>query len=345
MGTARGGRGIPRREFLSRIGAAGAGAAAAHVLPRRAGAADAGPVNWLGWTSYAVPEVMDSFKKTTGISVNLVPFNDNTEAFAKLKLGGGSQYDLVQADAFWPVKYYQEKLTDVIDLDAIPSAKTLFPEFRNFTPWKAEGGLIAYPNTWAPFAMIYSKKHFSSAPTSWEILWDPKYKGRVSVRGGATYVLPLCGLMLGYQPFDMTKDQVQKAKDLAVKLKKNLKQFSAVSGETVRVLTDESVWIGFESAPGVAWRVKAAGGPAMGWTIPKEGTFGWVDGDMLAKGAAHKDAALKWISHRLSPENEANLISKTFFGPTSLAAVEILKKTGHGEVVAALNMDKPDAAL
>jgi putative spermidine/putrescine transport system substrate-binding protein/spermidine/putrescine transport system substrate-binding protein len=340
---------MPRREFLTRAGVAGVGLAAAEMsgLGRhRAQAADP-QVNWLGWTSYAIPEVMESFKKKSGTAVNLIPFNDNTEAYAKLKIGGGGQYDVIQADAFWPVKYYEDKLVQVIDMSALESAKTLFPEFRQFPAWKAGNGLMAYPNAWAPFCLVYNKKHFSSAPTSWEVFWDPKYKGRVAVRGGSTHVLPFCALMLGYEPFDMTKAQLDKAKDLAIKLKKNVKQFSAVSGESVRVLADESVWAVFESAPGVGRRARAAGGPPMGWTIPKEGTIGWVDCDMVATGATHKDAALKWIDYRSTPENHALLISKVFFGPTNKAAVDLLKKMGGAvaEAVQELGMDKPEAAL
>lgn len=340
---------MTRRGFLTRVGVFGAGLAAASrlpgLLPDLASAAEVGPVNWLGWSSYAIPEVMDGFKKTTGSAVNFIPFNDNSEAFTKLKIGGGDQYDLIMADAFWPVKYYEEKLTQVIDVNSIDSAKTLFPEFRNFPIWKAEGGFIAYPNAWAPFCLIYNKKYFSSPPTSWEILWDPKYKNRVSVRGGATYVLPLCALMLGYEPFDMTPPQIAQAKDLAIKLKRNIKTFPSISGETTRLLADETVWAGYDSQPGIVWRVKMAGGPPMGWTIPKEGTHGWVDGDMLAKGAAHKDAALKWINYRQNPENHALMISKAFSGPTNRAAIAILKKMGLGEAVEALGYENPEPVL
>lgn len=337
-----------RRRFLRGLGGAAALGATLPIMgPLGARQAMAGPgtVNWLAWSSYALPEQIKSFADTTDFNVNFIPFNENSEAFTRIKAGGGSQIDLVMGDGFWPTKYYEDGLTQAVDLNKVSSSGGLFPAFRDLKMWQADGGLHAYPNAWAPFVLIYNKKHFSSPPTSWDVLLDPALKGRVSMRGGVTYALGIAGVMLGFEPFDMTPEQLVQARDLLIKLKGNLKQFSPSANDTVRMLTDESVWIACESAPGQAWRVKEAGGPDVDWVVPDEGTIGWVDGDVLTKSAPNPQGAYEWISHRGNPENHAQLISKVFYGPTNKDCIPILRKMGLSEVVDLLRFDNPEEAV
>ena len=330
--------GVSRREFLAGTAAAGLGLAGAAAWSRRPAEAQAlaGPVNWLVWTTYVLPDVTKSFKDQFGATVNVVPFSDNPEAFTKVKLGGGKQYDIAQADAFWPVTYYESKLIEPIDFEQMSSAKSLFPEFRNFKAWQTKDGMLMYPNCWSPNVLIYNKKYVKAEPTSYEVLFDPKYKGRVAASKGFNYGGYFLPLLLGYDPFGMDKKQLEDVKKLALsKYKPNLRQFVSTSAEMVKLFVDETIWIAVQSTPARTFWIKSEGGPDVGWTIPKEGTTGWIDGDMLVAGAEHKAAALRYINHRATPEHMLKLVQKVKYPPTNRETVELLKKQGQEELVRA----------
>jgi len=78
---------------------------------------------------------------------------------------------------------------------------------------------------------------------------------------------------------------------------------------------------------------------------PKEGYYGWIDGDMLVKGAANKDAALKWINHIHTPEYVATNFRRLQRGCANRAGVEKLLAEGFGEKVTANVMDQPELAF
>ena len=337
-----------RRDFLKQAAwAAGAGlsATALGTWPTRAAAA--GTVNWLAWGGHVEPEGLKSFFDTSGIRVNHIGMSGNAETFAKLKLSGTAQYDLFEADGLWPVRYQQEGMIEPIDLESIPNvAKNLHPEFKRIPALQAGGGkMLIVPWGWNPTVLIYNKAKVTSPPASYEVLLDPKYKGRVGFSDQHEFMWPVAAFLLGYQePFKMNKAQLDKAKDILIKIKRNAPTISKGWNEQLRLYVEETVWIGL-SSPGRAMTIQAASGPTMGWERPKEGYFGWIDGDMLVKGSPNRDAALAWINHIHSPEYVAMNFKRLQRGAANRGGVELMKQQGLTDMVKANLMDQPDVAL
>jgi len=337
-----------RRDFLKQAAwaaGAGLGATALGSWPRRATAA--GTVNWLAWGGHVEPEGLKSFFDSSGIRVNHIGMSGNAETFAKLKLSGTAQYDLFEADGLWPVRYQQEGMIEPIDLESIPNvAKNLHPEFKRIPALQASGGkMLIVPWGWNPTVLIYNKSKVTSPPASYEVLLDPKYKGRVGFSDQHEFMWPVAAFLLGYQePFKMNKAQLDKAKDILIKIKRNAPTISKGWNEQLRLYVEETVWIGL-SSPGRAMTIQAASGPTMGWERPKEGYFGWIDGDMLVKGSPNRDAALAWINHIHSPEYVAMNFKRLQRGAANRGGVELMKQQGLTDMVKANLMDQPDVAL
>jgi len=93
----------------------------------------------------------------------------------------------------------------------------------------------------------------------------------------------------------------------------------------------------------VCYRIKDAGGADFGFVFPKEGTTGWVDGNMLVKGAAHREAAIQWINAFGSPESQAALAMKSKYPVNSEQAIKLLEQKGQGALVNAVGMKNWDA--
>ncbi len=152
-------------------------------------------------------------------------------------------------------------------------------------------------------------------------------------------------MLLGIEnPFKMNKEQLNRAKDVLIRIKRNAPTITKGWNEQLRLYVEETVWIGM-SSPGRALTIQTSGGPPMGTETPKEGYYGWIDGDILVKGAANKEAALKWIDHIHTPEYVARNFKRLQRGTANRAGAELLKSQGDGELVSANLMDQPGVAL
>jgi spermidine/putrescine-binding protein len=334
-----------RRAFLKNSAIAGLGAAGLTAGPPNALAA--GTVNWLAWGGHVEPQGIKSFFDGSGIRVNHIGMSGNAETFAKLKLSGAAQYDIFEADGLWPVRYMQEGLIEPVDLDSIPNvAKYLHPEFKKIPGLQAAGGKsLIVPWGWNPTMLIYNKNKISTPPTSYEALLDPKYKGRISFSDQHEYMWPVASMLLGFaDPFRMNKAQLDKAKDILIRIKRNAPTISKGWNEQMRLYVEETTWLGLSST-GRALTIQSAGGPAMGWSIPKEGYYGWIDGDMLVKGSPNREAALAWINHIHSPEYVAMNFKRLQRGAANRGGIELLKQQGMGDMVKANLMEQPEVAL
>ncbi|MBZ0262582.1 MAG: extracellular solute-binding protein, partial [Hyphomicrobiales bacterium] len=301
-----------------------------------------GPVNWLAWSTFADPDVMAAFEKATGIKVNLISFGENAEAFAKLQQAGakaGELYDVVQSDAYWPRIYYEKGLIEPLDLSSFSSAASLFPQFREFEPWKTEQGLLAYPNTFTPFGVLYSKERYTISPDSWEAIFDPAVSGRIAWFDAGDYMLPAAALSLGIkEPSTMSDADLQRVVDKLKKAKQHVKVMAATGAEMITAFTTGEVDVAMSPTWAFVYRAWHKSGIELGFIVPKEGTVGTIDGDSLVKGAAHAEAAKLWINFQHKPENMLKLALRTGYAGADKSAVELLKKNGKdGEKIAEIN--------
>ncbi len=341
---------LSRRTFLQRLGILAGGAAAADGLVEASRGATAmaqaakGPVNWLSWSVYQLPELMKGFTAKTKMAVNPINFEDDSEGYLKVKNGGGKQYDISMSDGFWPVQYNKAGLIEGMDFNAMASGKTLAPLLKDLKIWKLpDGKMMQFPNQWSVEPIVYKKGTVPSF-TSWDILWDKKYKGRIIQMDRPSEYIAAVAIYLGFkEPFNLTDDQLAQVKKKLMEQRPLIKTFTAASSDFVKAMASGEGDLGFCPSPGVAYRIKDAGGPDFGFVIPKEGTVGWVDGNMLIKGAAHREAALAWIDYFGSPESQAALAMKTKYPVNSEGAVKLLEQKGQSALVQAVGMKDWDA--
>jgi spermidine/putrescine-binding protein len=135
------GRKGTRREFLRNSVIGGVGAAAALtgasslIRPARAATLQ-GPVNALTWGGRVMKDEMDDFYNETGVHMNFVGASGNSDNLAKIKLGGGDQFDIVGVDALWVPKFYEEGVIEVFDFASWPQYADMFDEFKKMSIWK-----------------------------------------------------------------------------------------------------------------------------------------------------------------------------------------------------------------
>lgn len=277
-----------RRRFLQASAAVGAtvslgGIAAACNI----GGQQGGTFNWMTWGDHYMDDQLEAIEASDKIIANITELSGNAEGFAKVKEVKG-QLDVISGDALWVPAYYEEGLIEPFDINELKVASQLYPLAREFKIWTTPEGYLGYPIGWSPVSIYYNPKFVDPAPDSWEVLLDPKYKGRVVVENMPEDTVAYMGKAAGMEdPYNMTDDQLATVKGYLEKLKPNILRFAVQASDGINVMISEEAWI-ITGNLGSEDRIKEGGGPEIKSFIPKEGTVGWFDAEMTVKEGVNK---------------------------------------------------------
>jgi spermidine/putrescine-binding protein len=274
--------------------ASSAAATAAASAAASEAAAPTGTFNWMTWGDHWYQAQVDAIAGTNNIKVNSTLFSDNIDAYTKVKQVGG-QIDMVSGDALWVPHYFESGLIEAWDINSLKVAKQLYSIAREFPIWTKPEGYLGYPFGWSPVQIYYDPAHVTPDPTSWDVLFDPKYKKRVVVENQPVEIMAYMGKFTGAaNAYSMTPDEIAKAKDAAKQLKPNILKLADQATDTIALLKTGEAWIATGNL-GTDIRVKDQGGPELKVFTPKEGTIGWMDSEMVVKGGTNQNLIFPFL--------------------------------------------------
>ncbi len=68
---------------------------------------------------------------------------------------------------------------------------------------------MAFPFGWSPVVIAYNPKYVPDQPDSWDIFFDPKYKGKIAMELQPFDVMAMMGKSLGIdKAYNMSVDQI-----------------------------------------------------------------------------------------------------------------------------------------
>ena len=127
------------------------------------------------WSDYVDQELLDGFEEKTGIKVMVDTFSSNEELLAKVQ-SGATGYDVVVPSDFMVSIMARQGLLAKLNRSRIPNDQFIEPFLKNL-PFDPDQE-YAVPYFWGTVGIGYDSNVIREPPTSWDILWDPKYKGR-----------------------------------------------------------------------------------------------------------------------------------------------------------------------
>ncbi|WP_158603868.1 ABC transporter substrate-binding protein [Cryobacterium tepidiphilum] len=162
--------------------------------------------------------------------------------------------------------------------------------------------------------LLYDTTKVPSAPTSWNILWDPQYKQKVSV------VAPPSGLGINLTMItakmegeDFTKS-IDKAVDRLKELAPNVQTWAPLPDEYQNIITGQTVLGMGQNARGQYYSDQSNG--KLGIAFPKEGTMYQINTINLLKNAPNCAAAKTFMNYALSPEAQVAFAKALFYAPS-----------------------------
>jgi spermidine/putrescine transport system substrate-binding protein len=304
-----------RRQFLKASGAVAATMVAAPAVLRAEQKIE-GEIyveSWGGSYAEAVKNyILEPFKAETGVDYKHSFFGNNSEQLAKLKTGN-SRVDMTFLSDSYILRGAQAKALQPLDLAMIPNYTRLYDKFQKPT-FDPGPDVYSVGYFYGDTAIAYNQDLVKPVPDSWEILWDPKYKGRVVAYGAGSGPVTLGALATGQDINNIT--------DLAIiekrlmELKPNLLKWWSGGAECTELFATGEAWVG-NFWRGRVNNLRKEGHP-IGYVQPKEGTSGWVDTMAIPTTAENKEAAEALINFAIEPEiQKAFVLNGINYAPTN----------------------------
>lgn len=280
------------------------------------------------WEGYTDPSFTRTFEQETGCSVKATYAGSSDEMYAKFRASGGRNYDLVSASGDLTERLYRANLVRPIDTSKVENYDSLFPSFKEGVWNTFDGKPYGVTFAWGPNVLVYNTKVVKSAPQSWDILFDQKYAGKISLPDNPMTIADVALWLGKADPYNLTEADLAEVKDKLLELRPNIRKFWTTAGELAELFQSGEVAIAH------AWPLTYAqlseNGFPVGSVSPQGKLTGWTDSWMISKNSRNVDVAYEWINYILSGTGQQGVINVTSYsGATQLGAEAIGKERAH----------------
>src|SRR3954471_24341752 len=172
-----------------------------------------GQVNMVIWEGYADKSFANQFEKETGCKVKAVPAGTSDEMFTKFRSGGGGQYDVVTPSGDASLRLIKSGAVAPLDKSKLTNFNDLAPQLKSPSFNTVDGKNYGLSFMWGANVLIYNKDKIKQAPTSWNALYDPKYRGKITVPDNPIQIAdPALQFGGTEKPYSLSQDQLDAAK-------------------------------------------------------------------------------------------------------------------------------------
>jgi len=298
-------------------------------------------LNLLVWEGYADPSFVKGFEDAHHCRISASYMGSSDELVAKLRGGSAGNYDVISPSSDVATSIAAGGLAAPLDLSKLPSYSQLSTQLTSLPLVRVNGQIYGVPFMWGPDPLIYDSTVFAQPPDSWSVLWDPKYKGKISVWDDLSTVY-MAAQVLGYdkpdpsQLYNLSDEQLEAVKKKLLELKPNIRKMWSTGGELTNLFQNHEI------VAAMGWPLNTADlkkiNFPVGETIPKENTTGWIDHLMITAGSENKELAYEFLEYMIEAKTQKLVTDKTHYVPANPQAAQLMTP----EEVKTLHLDDVD---
>ena len=298
----------------------------------------------LVWEGYADSSFVRPFEEAHHCKIVASYMGSSDELVAKLRGGSASNYDVISPSSDVAASIVRAGLAAPLDLSSFPSYDQLSARLRNSPLVKRDGQTYGVPFLWGPNPLLYDTTAFKEPPESWSILWDPKFKGKISLWDELSSVY-MTAQVLGYdkpdpyQIYNLSDEQLEAVKKKLIELKPNIRKYWSTGGELTNLFQNHEI-IAAMGWPLMTSQLRKLGFP-IGETIPKENTTGWIDHLMITAASRQKSLAAQFLEYMIEAQTQKKATDVTGYSPANPSSTTLMTEDEKRN----LHMDDPDAYM
>jgi len=262
------------------------------------------------WSDYTEETVVKQFEERFGVKVVTDAFGSNEELLAKLQ-GGAVGYDVVVPSDYMVSILAKQGLLAELDPAKIPNLAHIYKHLKGL--YYDPRNTYSVPYLWGTTGIGYNADLVSPPPASWQVLWDARYKGRISLLNDEREVFGMALRAAGESLNAVEPSKLEAAKKRLMAQKALVKTYTSENYDQLLVSGEVVLAHGWS---GTIMRA-AAERPSIKYVIPQEGGTIWQDNLCVLKSSAHKDEAMVFINFLLEPQTAALITTKVKYASAS----------------------------
>jgi len=281
---------------------------AAQGLPTKIGPGE-GALTMVGWEGYLDPSWVKPFVQQTGCKITY-KYAGTSDEMVTLMTRNPGQWDMVSASGDASLRLIYGGAIQPVNVNLVKSWKDFYAPFKSPPNNTVKGVHYGISLQFGPNVMLYNTKAFAKKPTSWATIYDPKYKGKITVPDNpiqiadAALYLSKAKPSLGItDPYELNQTQFNAAVNLLKSQRPLVKKYWTYASDEAQLFKNGGVVVG-AAWPQAAVQAKGAGVPVAD-LIPKEGATAWLDTWMLSSHSKHPNCAYKWWNYISTPKVQA----------------------------------------
>lgn len=268
------------------------------------------------WPLYMADGFIAAFQTASGITVDYKEdYNDNEQWFAKVKEPLSRKQD-IGADLVVPTEFMAARvkglgwLNEISDA-GVPNRKNLRQDLLDSKV--DEGRKFTAPYMTGMVGLAYNRAATGRDITTIDDLWDPAFRGRVSLFSDVQDGLGMIMSSQGNSPENPSTESVQQAVDL-VREQKDRGQIRRFTGNDY---ADDLAAGNIAVAQAYSGDVVQlqADNPDLQFVVPESGGVWFIDTMVIPYTTQNQKAAEAWIDYVYDRANYAKLVAFTQFVP------------------------------
>lgn len=277
-----------------------------------------GTINVYNWGDYIDESLISKFEAETGIKVIYDKYDTNEIMYQKIQTSPGV-YDLVIPSDYMVEKMRKEGLLEKLDFNNIPNAKYTNPDFLNLSYDPTNEYSVPY--MWGTIGILYDSTVVTEPVTSWDILWDEKYRDEIYMFDSLRDSLAIALIKNGYSLNSTEQNEINIAKEDLIKQKELTSPVYLLDEIKDNMIAGEKALATVYSGD-AAYSISENSN--LKYAIPEEGSNRWVDAMAIPKGAPNKAGAEAFINFLCNPENAKINVEYIEYSTPNYGAYELL---------------------
>src|SRR6185295_14949898 len=207
-----------------------------------------------------------------------------------------------------------------LDLQKIPNVRMVAERLQGlrFDP----GHRYAIPYLWGTVGIGYDSAALPSPPESWSVLWDERYKGRISMLNDQREVLGAALRELGYSMNTQDPAIIERAKRRLLAQKPLVKTYTSENYDHLLASGEVVLAHGWGGAVARAMIERST----VKFVVPREGGTIWVDCLAILKSSKNKDLAMQFVNFLVDRDVAARTSNRLLFASANGEARQVVRR-------------------
>lgn len=293
------------------------------------------------WSDYKDERLHTNFITQYGSSPSFSVMSDNGEAFQKIRAGYAP--DIAGPTSMFLNKWNQAGILKPLDTGRLENWNDVFSALKTLEGVTQNGHVMGYPFVWGNSSVLYRA---DLAPEyveneTWAIMWDPKYKGRISQRDAAHATAIQSAMLLGFEdPYSITESDLPAIRDKMAEQRELLRYYWSSQADVEQALASGELVAAYAWNSALTRLLKE--GIKVKYMVPKEGILTWVDTHVLIAGGENsEEEQYDYLNAISTPEVGRILVEDFGYGTSNKKGFGLVKE----ETTALLGMTDPEMML